>query len=263
MAMLGLLLFACVFIALGIGDDTTKEYCVVSDHDVAADCPEDCDDCGSLMYYANHSKEYFNQSDTTFRFLGGNHLLENSTLINMGNTSNLILSGETHNSTNFSQPRVVCSESDPGGFSFYNITNLTIEYLSFSQCSGKSLSFHASVALEVQLVHNLMMSGVAIQDTAGFGLMVDSLFGNSHIANTIINSSHNTHDSIQNVFSLLHCNCLSVWWVGSSDISRHRSISRLQMAVWSSRLWPAASVVSGEAEATWSRWHTPSHHTER
>ena len=194
MAMLGLLLFACVFIALGIGDDTTKEYCVVSDYDVAANCPEDCDDCGSLMYYANHSREYFNQSDTTFRFLGGIHLLENSTLINMGNAANLILSGETHNSSNFSQPRVVCSESDPGGFSFYNITNLTIEYLSFSQCSGKSLSFHASVALEIQLVHNLMMSGVAIQDTAGFGLMVDSLFGSSHIANTIINSSHNTHD---------------------------------------------------------------------
>ena len=155
----------------------------------------------SLMYYASHPEEYFCKNNTLFEFLSGNHSLVNSTLIVMANISNLTLRGVLRNSSNVIQARVMCSGTLPGGFSFHNITNLTIENLSFVNCSNKSSKFNVLIALEIRMTYNLAMNNVNISNTTGYGLMLDNLFGNSVIFNTTIALSHSTPESYAGNFA--------------------------------------------------------------
>ena len=155
----------------------------------------------SLMYYASHPEEYFCKNNTLFEFLPGNHSLVNSTLIVMANISNLTLRGVLRNSSNVIQARVMCSGTLPGGFSFHNITNLTIENLSFVNCSNKSSKFNVLITIEIWMTYNLTMNNINISNTTGYGLMLDNLFGNSVIFNTTIALSHSAPESYAGNFA--------------------------------------------------------------
>ena len=85
----------------------------------------------------------------------------------------------------------MCDGLYSGGFSFYNIFNLTIKSLSFIGYSHKSHKFDAFfIAIEGLIIHNLHILNVNIHNTIGSGLMLDGLLGNSRIANTHISNSH-------------------------------------------------------------------------
>ena len=183
MAVFGLIL--CVsFVVVGI--EASKTY-TVKPGMPASCCPGNQTEC-SLMYYATNSNKFFQENNTTFEFLVGDHLLENSTLIYMANISNLTLYGIISDSA---QATVMCSGQQSGGFSFYNISNLRIENLNFIGCSNHSQHFRVLIALEIRLTRDLTMISVTIQNTPGYGLMIDDLRGYSSISNTTVESSHN------------------------------------------------------------------------
>ena len=164
-----------------------KLYTVVPDKSTRS-CPGNQTDC-SLMYYAAHPNKYFREDHTIFQFLAGDHSLVNSTLVYFINISTLTLHGDTTNAT---QTRVMCNGEQSGGFSFYNITILTIKNLSFIRCSTRALGFKGLIALEIQQSHNLTMTNVYILETAGHGLSIDDLYGSSAISNVTIESSYST-----------------------------------------------------------------------
>ena len=164
-----------------VGD---KVYTVVANQS-ASSCPGNQTEC-SLMYYAAHPDEYFREDNTTFHFLPGQHQLVNSTLV-MSNISNLTLYG-----TDVNESIVVCRGEGSGGFSFYNITNLTVLNLSLYSCSHKSLKYYMLVALEVLETHSLVIDTIDIHNTVGVGLSLTDLYGDIVINNTRVESSKNS-----------------------------------------------------------------------
>ena len=176
------LLSVSIFLVTGI------EYIVVPDKSASSPCNNSC----SLMYYARHPKRFFYEDDTTFEFRSGNHTLMDATVVFFANISNLTLRG---NSSNTIQARIICIGQSPGGFSFLNIKTLKIENLSFIKCSNRSRFFNVSVALEIVDAQDLTMRNIKIQETAGLGLTIDNIRGNSHISNTTIESSYSIDKS--------------------------------------------------------------------
>ena len=146
----------------------------------------------SLMYYASHPDRFFHGNNATFRFLPGDHQLCNSTLVHWGNVSDLTVTGVGVGGSEM-EARVVCKGEQSGGFSFYNITNLTIENLSWFNCSSRSWKYDELVmAVEIIGTHNLRMNNVCIQETAGYGLSMTDVYGHSNITSITIELGHNT-----------------------------------------------------------------------
>ena len=165
-----------------------KTYTVVPDQVSKGVFCVNATEC-TLMYYATHSSEYFTKDNTTFQFEAGNHSLVNSTRVIVANISNLTLRG---NNGNESLTRVACTGLNSGSFVFYNITNLTIENLSFDRCSGSAVGFNGLIAVEILLAHDLTMSNVYIGGTAGYGLSLTDVYGSSDLSNIMVEYSYNT-----------------------------------------------------------------------
>ena len=189
MALLGLTVWFFVSLFLVGSIEIEAKACTV--YVVPDNSAENCTGINhtncSLMYYAAHP-EFFTEDNTIFLFLTGYHLLVNSTHLYMANISNLTLRGENGY---VSETRVMCNGQNPGSFSFYNITNLTIENLSFIRCSGSAEHFRGLTAVEMHLIHNMDMSNIYINGTAGYGLSLCDLYGSSVLFNITVESSYN------------------------------------------------------------------------
>ena len=177
-----------------VGD---KVYTVVANQS-ASSCPGNQTEC-SLMYYAAHPDEYFREDNTTFHFLPGHHQLVNSTLVLMANISNLTLYG-----TDVNESIVVCNGESSGGFSFHSIANLMIMNLTIFNCSYWSNDSYILIAVEIIETYNLILFNIVIKETAGVGLQLIDLYGNTVIDHTTIESSHSTSNSRGGNFAY-HC----------------------------------------------------------
>ena len=186
--MAAVALTLCVLLSVaGVGVVGDKVYTVVAN--TSATSCENKTEC-SLMYYAAHPDQYFREDNTAFFFLPGQHELVNSTLVLMANTTNLSLYG-----TDVTEVEVVCSGGESGGFSFYNITNLTITNMTFFNCSHWSWKYETLIAVEIMATHNVNINKITINNTAGVGLELTDLSGVTVINHTTIDSSHNTSKS--------------------------------------------------------------------
>ncbi|CAI8004214.1 hypothetical protein GBAR_LOCUS3857, partial [Geodia barretti] len=166
-----------------VGD---KVYTVVANQSASSCLSDNKTEC-SLMYYAAHPDQYFREDNTTFHFLPGQHELVDSTLVLMANISNLALYG-----TDVHEVTVVCSGEDSGGFSFYNVTNLTLKNLGLWNCSKRHRWLYDSVAVYIQQTVDVKMNRINIQNTPGLGLSLKNLYGNISINNITVDYSHNT-----------------------------------------------------------------------
>ena len=163
-------------------------YCVKPDE------MENCSDprcntfCHNLTHYS-FKTENFTTDNSTFLFLAGEHTF--SRYIHLENVSNLKLSGvpENNGSNSSISVTVQCTNSSNStGFSFRGITKLTIEWIEFVACS----QLYTSSALEIKDAINLTMNNVVISNTNGTGLLIYNVYGDSHITDTTIRSSHGT-----------------------------------------------------------------------
>ena len=179
----------CVYVVLLLGQRVRgdKTY-IVDPSQSPTSCPGNKTEC-SLMYYAAHPDQYFREDNTTFRFLRGNHPLV--TFVLVANISNLALCGVDDRS----EVVVACAGNNSGGFSFYNITKLTITNLSLFNCSHSSYKYPDLIGLEVIRTRNLRLNNIDIRDTAGVGLSLTDLYGKNIINNTVVEFSHNTPKS--------------------------------------------------------------------
>ena len=175
-----------------VGD---KVYTVVANQS-ASSCPGNQTEC-SLMYYAAHPDEYFREDNTTFHFLPGHHQLVNSTVI-LINVSSLTLYG-----TEINESVVVCNGEGSGGFSFHSIANLMIMNLTIFNCSH--WSYDSSVLIAVEIIETYNLTIYNIKETAGVGLELIDLYGNTVMNHMTIESSHSTSKSKGGNFAY-HCN---------------------------------------------------------
>ena len=177
-------------------------YCVVADDSKCVN-PVLCSKCSchNLTYFA-HSEPFCN-SDSTFYFLPGNHVLDRGVKV-LGHFANISLIGLTSDG-NSSSTRELCTVSSSpeavvqcegkSGFYFRNVSNLTIAGLGFNNCGlpvNLSSSYKLSGAVLLDSVSELTMCGVEICSSRGWGLLGAQVYGRSLINNTAFDSGRNT-----------------------------------------------------------------------
>ena len=187
MLLFTLLLCAAVLQHSVLCEEVTTCKCVgPADHKV---CPDS--DCHPLMYYAENFT-----SDTVFKFVPGNHVL-NGVHISATGLHNLIMVGcnEPLNAAEQSPLATVQCIGNHTGFLFESIVNLSVITLGFENCGfsyyGNNHEEYNQAVLMKDVTH-LRVSGVLIYNSAGYGLYIINLCGNSSIDRTIIGKSHNT-----------------------------------------------------------------------
>ena len=160
--------------------------------------------CQELGYYWINASTYF-QSQTQFIFLPGVHIFELGYVLEVQDIVNTRLVG----SGNFTQHSVAESVKEygfdpynddqyitylesttvilctnPSGLSFSNITNLTLANLTILNCGQYSPMTSQNASIHISDVYSLLMEGVSVLNSTGFGLFGYNIFGHSQITNS-------------------------------------------------------------------------------
>ena len=158
-------------------------YCVRPDGIKKCPPPQCTATCQNLTYYVSNVANLI-KNGTTFLFLPGYHSLHGYLYIKK--VSNLRLLAVTDGSFNTNKVIIHCNSAGYGGFTFINVTNLTIQSIQVLYCSQNYQNF----AIKMEKVANLAMKNVAIYNTSGIGLLISDIYGYSHIENSTVEDSH-------------------------------------------------------------------------
>lgn len=154
--------------------------------------------CRTLSEYVEQVGQYF-VSNTTFIFLPGEHILDNS--VSIGDVSNLTLVGDS-SSFPLVTSQIICSQ--PASVLLYQISELRIDGLVFSSC-GDSLT---GAAVTVSLVSESQISNCVFQyntnmDNVGQG--GGAIFAINSNLTLLENSFENNFASVGRSFGRREC----------------------------------------------------------
>ena len=169
-------------------------------------CPDDVsnDDCQTLDQYSHNILASFT-SDTTMVLLEGSHSL--STFIKVDNCHNFTMVGRgkaMYTSEGQLRPTswINCSrEGYNAGLLFNDSSNITIANLGLDSCSGKVVltrHFTVHVAVAFNRVKDVIINQVYVNNTKGFGLQCDGVFGHIIVTDSVFANSHG--DRAENIF---------------------------------------------------------------
>ena len=168
--MLALKILVLVFIASGGEGGHSHHYYVTANN--RSDCPS-FSHCRTLSEYIQQKDDIF-VSHTTVEFLPGLHEMNNAGLIPIGFVKNLTLIGsdsfmESPDGYSYSDSVVFCTNYS--GFFFVYVTELKIINITFAHCGAQpKLFLLAYIALGFLETTSLVLSGVTVEDSIGFGL---------------------------------------------------------------------------------------------
>ena len=178
MEALHIVLLLTATLSCGHADDYAIHY-------VSADGGEDCPSdqvCHNLSYYFSDPDLFFS-SNTTFRFLGGMHLLHKMEPIKVVNVNSLELSGNGEwitglEETVMESTAIIYCVKGSGGFTFLDSSRITINGLSLINCGAynhcpdvKLLSDGFNATFLFVSIMQLTLSHVSIQNSSGHGLV--------------------------------------------------------------------------------------------
>ena len=163
-------------------------------------CPKNSanSSCHTLNWYGGNGSERLISDDTVVILLKGTHSL-NSTIC-IKNRKNLTITGEVGytslctdgiDQTPSPISWINCTSSDTG-IAFLNSKNICIMNLGFDSCGG-NVAFNSdtgnlnmSAALLFGLSYNVSIVRVTINNTRGYGVHMDCVFGNIQINDSIL-----------------------------------------------------------------------------
>ena len=148
---------------------------------------------------------FLNQSDQTFVFLSGTHMLDTNIVVRT--STNLTMIGDDmqiESSLGFNIPSSNIQCKARVGFAFFVVQSLSIANLSFTECGtdisellpslsqlfGNVLFANASVSLGFAFVKNVNVSGVLVQNSTGFGIAGVNMGGSTKITNSAFVYNH-------------------------------------------------------------------------
>ena len=157
--------------------------------------------CLELNTYVHNASSFF-LSTSEFIFLPGIHFLDSHVMV--ANIDNLQMIGspnltqypfslkvqeygfdsydEDNNVTYLeSSTHITCTSYNDTGFVFVNVTNLTIINVTFVNCGVYFNLTYQSAGIHMVSIHNLLMEGVSIQNSTGYGLLGVNLLGYSQM----------------------------------------------------------------------------------
>ena len=164
-------------------------------------CPHDGNPCLDINTYVLSSSRYF-ISNTTFIFLPGIHFFDVEELFNIENVDMLFLIGNssctqssvaddsvTYNFRQYNDDSIVTylesltniKCSGKSGFSFSNVTNLQLINLTIINCGIYSSQTSLNASIHLANISSLMIEGVTIKNSTGYGLLGVNVLGHSSI----------------------------------------------------------------------------------
>ena len=167
--------------------------------------------CTNVNYTCRDFKTYFNnasyhfQSGTEFIFLPGIHLFDLGSILSVQDIVNIRLVGSDtftqrsvaedvekygfdpyafDRNVSYLQSSTIILCTSPSALSFSNIKNLTLENITILNC-GKYLTTNISSIINVSIymfnVYNLLIDGLSVQNSSGYGLYALNVLGQSQI----------------------------------------------------------------------------------
>ena len=153
--------------------------------------------CQAFKTYFNNASYYF-QSGTEFIFLPGAHLFDLGSILSVQDIVNIRLVGSDiftqrsvaenveeygldpyayDNNITYFQSSTIILCNNPSALSFSNVTNFTLANFTILNC-GQYLT-NASISLTN--VYNLLIDGLSVQNSSGYGLYALNMLGSSQI----------------------------------------------------------------------------------
>ena len=184
--------------------------------------------CHDFNTYLKLPAQYF-QSDTTFIFLPGKHIINISIpnihnlidfeLVGVGDFSEYSIDGnvkqygfDSYNmdstiTYNSSSSIIICNI--PTFFSFNNMVRLTIANLTILDCGLSS-----AAAMVMNNINSAIMDGVSIQNSTGYGILGTNVIGESQVArSSFIGNNQYVKSMLQkNYISNQTCNPIIEYW---------------------------------------------------
>ena len=176
--------------------------------------------CQDFKTYFNNASYYF-QSGTEFIFLPGVHLFDLGSFLSVQDIVNIRLVG----SDNFTQRSVAADVEEygfdpyaydknisyfqsstiilctnPSGLSFSNVTNLTLSNLTIINCGQNIAAFNISTGIYLSNVYDLLVDGLSVWNSSGFGLFGINVLGQSQIMrSSFVGSNQYVKNNLQQV----------------------------------------------------------------
>ena len=173
--------------------------------------------CFELNSYAHNSSYYF-FSDAIFIFLPGIHVLDSFVMV--ANKDNITMIGSS-NLTQYnisvkvleyrfdpydkdssvtyqeSSTKVFCTGYNNTGLVFSNISNLILINITFESCGMYSNLTDKIAGIQTINTYNLVMEGVSIQSSTGYGFLGINLFGHTKVTrSSFIANNQNVKETL-------------------------------------------------------------------
>ena len=179
--------------------------------------------CQEFKTYFNNASYYF-QSGTEFILLPGVHLFDLGSILSVQDIVNIRLVGSDNftqrsvaenveeygfhpyaydSNISYFQSSTIILCTNPSAISFSNVTNLTLANFTILNC-GQYLT-NASICLTN--VYNLLIDGLSVQNSSGFGLYALNVLGQSQI---MTSSFVGNNQLVKNIYQDVHIrNCMN------------------------------------------------------
>ncbi len=155
-------------------------------------------ECNTLVYFMNHSRDYF-KSNELYQFQAGTHTpLDNST-VNIAGVRNLILCGP--NFTNESA-LINCSGASVA-FLFENSSNIIIKDLSFNHCApaqyfhSDSVYYHGYAVLVFRNNTDIYLSRLSLSQSIDEAFYIQDTIGELHLRELRVTHSNTAEREIE------------------------------------------------------------------
>lgn len=151
--------------------------------------------CQTLDKYIQNTSTSFT-SNTTMNFLDGHHSLftflqvtncQNFSMIGIGETIAYQSRGNVYPSSWIS-----CSATTESGVIFVNSSDIHISNIGFDSCSAMATlehNFTVHIALAFDYVINLTLHKVVVNNSKGFGLHCDNVFGQIEVQDSVFTNA--------------------------------------------------------------------------
>ncbi len=164
-------LLATTIFLLFVPSSRTYTYCVGEENINCNSTGLKCKECRSLMWYVNRIED-ISISNSRIFFLSGHHYLNSNdtfeAVLNVSSIVNITLQGN--------QSTVTCKGKQTG-LVFYNSSDITIINLEFNNC-GTNVNSSLQTSIFFELCSYLELYEVTIRNSKGYGLYMNSTYGN-------------------------------------------------------------------------------------
>ena len=193
-----LLLVAILGLSLSAASQYDHTYYVTPNVSSCTNVNNTCQEFKTYFYNTSH---YF-QSGTEFIFLPGVHLFDLGSILSVQDIVNIRLVGSDNftqrsvaedveeygfdpyaydNNITYFQSSTIILCTNPSALSFSNVTNLTLANLTILSCGQYLTTLNVNTSIYLSNVYNLLIGGLSVQNSSGYGLYGLNVLGQSQI----------------------------------------------------------------------------------